>query len=268
MSELDQNLEKKYIIGLDVSTSTVGVCVFEDLGDKGALVELTHFSLNKPKDTSREETLVIKANELTNFIYEKYKDLNISEIIIEEPLMNSKQPNTAAMLNLFGGMVYIRLQNLFQINPEYIHIDKARRFGLPELVGGKKQTLFSPFPREIQGIKIKDYRKLIILCSVAKRYPEVQWLLNRNFTVDKKNCDRADSIVVVLGLKAMKGEWESTTEEIHSTIDFLQKNITYQKFIKESVDAHKTLLPEEKRNLKIDYLKDVFKIKNFLNVNL
>lgn len=268
MNGINVKNEKKYILGLDVSTSTVGICLFEDLNDRGELVELTHCSLKKPKaDFSSEAILAVKAKEVCDFIFQKYENKNITEIYIEEPLQNSKQPNTAAMLNLFGGMVYAHLNNMFNIFPEYIHIDKARRYGLPELVG-EKNTLWKPFPKEISGVKINNFRKLIILSLIAKRFKNVKWLLNNNFVIDKKNYDRADSIVVVLGAKALKKQWKNTPVEIFSTLDFIQKNINYETFIKEKITTNKTLLIEEKKQLKVDYLNDIFEINKFLNVKI
>ena len=41
------------ILGLDVSTKTIGIVLFEDLGDRGALKLLTHVTPNvKPKPKS------------------------------------------------------------------------------------------------------------------------------------------------------------------------------------------------------------------------
>jgi RNase H-fold protein (predicted Holliday junction resolvase) len=53
--------EKKYILGLDVSTKTIGIALYEDLGDKGALTVLTHVTPKiKPAPTNKNEELFKK----------------------------------------------------------------------------------------------------------------------------------------------------------------------------------------------------------------
>ena len=53
------------ILGLDVSTKTIGVAIFENEGDKGKLQLLTHVTpIVKPKPTDNIELLMKKSSSI------------------------------------------------------------------------------------------------------------------------------------------------------------------------------------------------------------
>jgi hypothetical protein len=53
--------DKKYLLALDVSTSCIGIALFEDLGTKGKLTLLNHVAPKvKPLPTSKMEELFRK----------------------------------------------------------------------------------------------------------------------------------------------------------------------------------------------------------------
>ena len=53
--------EPEFLLALDVSTSTIGIALFEDKGEKGDLKLLHHVSPNvKPKPVSKMEELFRK----------------------------------------------------------------------------------------------------------------------------------------------------------------------------------------------------------------
>ncbi|MEY3404282.1 MAG: hypothetical protein RLZZ86_3904, partial [Cyanobacteriota bacterium] len=92
------------ILGLDVSTSTVGISLF---ASDGRLLELNHISpIVKDETLSKEDILLEKCNLVVNFLVENYPLNDIVEIVLETPLISSQQTDTAALLNYFGGMVY------------------------------------------------------------------------------------------------------------------------------------------------------------------
>lgn len=252
---------EKFILGLDVSTSTVGICLFRT---DGKLMELNHVSpIVKDENITKQDLLLYKCNLVVNFLVENYPPENIVEIILETPLISSQQTDTAAMLNYFGGIVYATLRQFYKEKITYITVDEARRFGLPELVGGKSKSLFGVFNGRLERKTISDYKKMIVLSLVAQRYPAIVWLLNNNMAVDKKNFDRADSIVVVLGEKQRNSLWPSNPKDIEQTIEFINRNIGYESFCK-TLTGNK----EEKDKEKYNYLKNVFEIEKFLNVAL
>lgn len=251
----------KFILGLDISTATVGISLFEQ---NGKLLELNHISpIVKDDEFSREQILWEKANLIVDFLVQNYTPQNIIEIIIEAPLISSKQFDTAALLNFFGGMVYGMLKSKYKCSINYITVDEARRFGLPELVGGKSKSLFGVFNGVLDRKVINEYRKLIVLSLVAQRYPSIIWLFNNNLMIDKKNFDRADSIVAVLGYKQKHKIWEINEQDINQTIEFIKRNVLYEKYCKTLSNTK-----AEKNQKKYEYLKHTFEIEKFLNVAL
>ena len=251
----------KYILGLDVSTATVGISLFEE---NGKLLELNHISpIVKDDQFGKEEILWEKATLIVDFLTQNYLPENICEIIIEAPLISSKQFDTAALLNFFGGIVYGLLKAKYKCSINYITVDEARRYGLPELVGGKTKTLFGTFNGILDRKLVIEYRKMIVLSLVAQRYPSIIWLFNNNLMIDKKNLDRADSIVAVLGYKQKTNIWESNEQSIAQTIEFIKRNVLYEKYCK-TLSGTK----EEKNKQKYQYLKQIFEIEKFLNVAL
>ena len=97
--------EKSTILGLDVSTKTIGIALFQENGN---LLELTHITPRpKPKQPTSIGELISKADIFKEYIV-KYKELNIDKIIIEEPLLRSnnelmKSRKEGLKPVLFGG---------------------------------------------------------------------------------------------------------------------------------------------------------------------
>lgn len=94
------------ILGLDVSTKTIGIALFEDLGERGKLKLLHHVSPKiKPKPKDKLQELFEKARAFEEEFLNKYADVGITRVIIEEPLLRSNNVNTVATLLRFNGMV-------------------------------------------------------------------------------------------------------------------------------------------------------------------
>lgn len=264
---------KKYILGLDVSTSCIGVTIFEDLGDCGELVVLNHLEPKVKTDTYIEK-LIAKAELCINKLYENYKDFNIVRIIIEKPLKNSKNQKTALMLEMFNEYFSHHLGLKFGLEVEFITVHNARKYGLPELLGDNGR-MWSDFPKKVANMTKGKWSKFLIMYLVSQRYKNVVWLLNNNLKISKKNFDRADAIVAVLGYMVLQGHWEKMGnhdywQNIDVTkercVEIIEKNVAYEKFCKEHVDGKKEYKPKEKKKIKQRYLKEHFKIKEFINV--
>jgi len=255
-------MEKEYILGLDVSTSTVGISLFNL---DGKLLELNHVSpAIKDENILKHDLLWVKSQLVINFLVENYPATKISEIILETPLISSQQKDTASLLNYFGGIFFGQLRANYgdDTKIDYITVDEARRFGLPEILGGKNKTLFGAFNTLLDKSVMKECKKMIVLSLIAQRYPSIVWLLNNNLTIDKKNLDRADAITVVLGYKQKNKIWIPNQQDIELTKDFIERNIQYEKFIKTLDKSTKAEKDKEKYN----YLKNIFQIEKYLNV--
>lgn len=258
------------ILGLDISTSTVGISLFKDKGKFGELLESTHISPKVKEDTALE-TYIKKADVCLEFIYDKYKTIGISEIIVEEPLKHSNNQKTAKILEIFNEYMVNRLEKFFNVKVKLISVNDIRKSALKELVVGK--AFLKNFPRKIKGVSITDYRKLIIMYLVSKRFKQVQWMLNTSQRINKKNYDRADAILVVLGQKIKEGAWVDMadtkfygfTYNQSELVEFIEKNIAYEESLSH---INKQKIPsEKKKELRLINLLETYNIPSYINLN-
>ena len=189
------------ILGLDISTKTIGFSLFEIQTQK--LLELTHFSpVIKPQPKDKIEELLMKVD-LFEEKLKGYKDLGITKIIIEEPLLNSNNVWTVGTLLRYNSMVTRSIYNILGIVPSYISTSNSRRFAWPQLVQkGKsnKEVLFG-------GVDKNADKKEIIWKMVSEAEPQIIWLYSKNNTLKKENFDQADAYTCVRGYMKMNGLW-------------------------------------------------------------
>jgi RNase H-fold protein (predicted Holliday junction resolvase) len=183
--------KKELILGLDVSTKTIGVSLSE-LG--GELLELTHISPKaKPLPSSKTEELMKKADIFSIFI-DKYVGMNIKYIAIEEPLLRSNNVNTVGTLLRFNGMVTKICYDKLGIVPEYISTYEARKNAFPELMQPNAKgvkVLFGSYPKDID-------KKVVICEKVAAREPNIEWQKDKNGNLKKEMFDASDAYCVSL----------------------------------------------------------------------
>ena len=71
------------ILGLDVSTKTIGISIFEDNGESGKLQLLTHITPKvKPMPENQIELLIKKSDIFQYEFLEKYSDIDISQFMM------------------------------------------------------------------------------------------------------------------------------------------------------------------------------------------
>lgn len=188
---MKENKEEFYLLGLDVSTKTIGISLFNN---QGQLLELTHISpIIKPAPEFKIEELIKKANLFKDFI-SKYATLNIKHVVIEEPLLKSNNANTAGILMKFNGMISKEIYDIFNIVPKYVTTYEARKNAFPELMqpnANNKIVLFGGYPSDVD-------KKKVLWDLVAKREPQIKWLLDKKGKLKKENFDMSDSYVVIL----------------------------------------------------------------------
>lgn len=184
---------KSKILGLDISTKTIGWALFDLTGKK--LLELTHFSPKiKPQPEDKLEELIKKADAFKKRI-EEYKEFGIVKVIIEEPLLNSNNVYTVGTLLRYNTMICKIVYDTLGIVPTFISTYNARKFAFPDLVGdnGKnKNVLFGGYPKDID-------KKHVIWEHVNAVCPEVKWLYNKKGNLSKENYDMADAATAVIG---------------------------------------------------------------------
>ena len=188
---------KPKILGLDISTKTIGSALFDLTGSK--LLELTHFSPKiKPQPEDKLEELMKKADLFKKHL-ENYKDMGIVRVIIEEPLLNSNNVYTVGTLLRYNTMICKNIYDIFGIVPTFISTYNSRKFAFPDLVGPNvkgRNVLFGGYPKDID-------KKQVIWEHVNSLFPDINWLYSKTGTLKKENFDMADSVATVIGFVNM-----------------------------------------------------------------
>jgi hypothetical protein len=189
------------VLGLDVSTKTIGWALFDMRTQE--LLELTHISPRpKVKTENKIEELLSKA-EVFKTKLDEYKNLGITKVIIEEPLLNSNNIYTVQTLLRYNSFVTKNIYDVLGIVPEFISTYNSRKFAFPQLLQNNdkgKMVLFGGLPKDID-------KKEIIWDLVAKREPQITWQYTRNNTLKKENFDQTDAYCAVLGHMKSEKIW-------------------------------------------------------------
>jgi hypothetical protein len=205
---MDDNI-LKYSLSLDVSTTNVGVALWDE---SGKLIELKHLELKIAKDIAIEDRYIYKTNlfkeyliEFRDRIIDEY-DAIIDNVFIEAPLSNTpKNVNTTAMLLGFNGIACYKIYEIFNIIPKKITVHQSRSIFCPEFInttkkrnGEIKNTL--SFPKGWKNKEKKEY----IRQKVEKLEPQIKWFYTRNDTIKDSSYDMSDAYCVgYSGLKVM-----------------------------------------------------------------
>ena len=98
---------KKRILGMDISTTCTGVSILEydTETEEKKILYIVHVKFKTPKNISSEDSLFVKSKQFTEDFINKYKDVGITDIVIESPLTNSNNANTVLILILFNVML-------------------------------------------------------------------------------------------------------------------------------------------------------------------
>lgn len=190
------------VLGLDVSTKTIGWALFDMMTEE--LLELTHISpITKLKEENKMKELFLKAEIFKQKLIQ-YKNLGITKVIIEEPLLNSNNVYTIQTLMRFNTLISKEIYDILGIVPEYISTYNSRKFAFPELVKENdkgKFVLFGGLPKDID-------KKMIIWDLVAKKEPQIKWQYTKNQTLKKENFDMSDAYTCCLGYMKQEELWK------------------------------------------------------------
>jgi len=189
------------VLGLDISTKTIGWALFDI--QKQELLELTHFSPKvKPKREDKIEEMLVKADQFHDKLID-YKNIGITKIIIEEPLINSNNIRTVATLMRYNSFITRTIYNVLGIIPSFISTYNSRKFAFPELVAENikgRKVLFGKY-------EVGCDKKNIIWQQVSNKEPHLTWAYTRNNTLKKENYDMCDAYTCVLGEMQQSGLW-------------------------------------------------------------
>jgi len=209
----------EFILGLDVSTKTIGISLFEDKGDKGELKLLHHVTPKvKPKVDNKLQEMFLKSNIFRDEFLMKYNGIGITRVIIEEPLLRSNNVHTVATLLRYNGMVSKACYEVLDIVPEFISSYDARAFGFPELmqkrtenkkgvkftearIAKAKPVLFGGLPYDID-------KKEIIWNKVCDLEPQIEWVYGKKNKLKIENYDMTDAYAAVRGWMKKNEFWD------------------------------------------------------------
>ena len=204
----------RYVLGLDVSTACIGVCVLKDNGDDNPeILYLSHKTPKIPKKIKGIEALFLRKNIFEEeFVKEIATAYSITDVVIEEPLISSNNANTVATLLRFNGMIAECIYRILGIVPSFISSYDARTYSFPQLISVRKYNkkgdeypfkhikdalvknnivLFGSYPFDID-------KKEVMMNMVNEKYEGIPWVYNDKGELKKENYDACDSLVCAL----------------------------------------------------------------------
>lgn len=211
---MDQEVKKRIILGLDVSTRCIGSTV-ASLDENGEIkiLEISHLRLKVPTKIKGTKSLFMKSDLFKQKLKDKYTNYYITDVIIEEPLIGSNNSETAATLMRFNGMISQSVKDILGVIPDYISSYDARKYGCPSLMAVRKYNksgeeysykkimsaisknevvLFGAYPFDCA-------KKFILWNYVSEKFPGIQWEYDKKGELKDENFDASDSLMCVLG---------------------------------------------------------------------
>ena len=215
---MDKSNESKLILGLDVSTKTIGISVFEDNNGAGDLKLLHHVTPKvKPEPESKLAELFEKARIFEREFLNDYADVGITRVIIEEPLLQSNNVYTIATLLRFNGMIARSVYETIGVIPEFISSYDARKYAFPQLMGVRttkkdgtartEKEILKSEPVLFGGYAHDIDKKMVIWELVSDLEPQINWFYDKKNVLKKENFDMTDSYCAVLGYMRKHGLW-------------------------------------------------------------
>lgn len=215
--ENNENIYPRTILGLDISTACIGVCVVKDDGqsDKPEILYIGHKTPKVPNKIKGIEALFLKKQIFEDqFIPEIKDNFEITDVVIEEPLLSSNNVNTVATLLRFNGMISETIYRHIEVVPNFISSYDARLYSFPELVSIRKynkkgeeyplkhikkaieenkSVLFGSYPFDVD-------KKTVMMNMVNETYNngEIEWIYNKKGDLKKENFDACDSLICAL----------------------------------------------------------------------
>lgn len=212
--EEDIEQEPRVILGLDVSTATIGISLVV-INNDGEMkpVEVTHLRLNTPTKIKGAKALFMKNDMFTEKLKEYADKYIIDTVVIEEPLVSSNNTNTVSTLLKFNGIVSWSVYHTLGVVPEYISSYDARKYGMPQLMAVRKyDKKGNEYPyKKVQRAINKDElvlfgeysfdaaKKYIIWNYISERFPNIDWIEDKKGDLKKENFDASDSLICILG---------------------------------------------------------------------
>lgn len=203
----------RIIMGLDVSTTCIGVSIVADFGNgKPEILKITHVSPKVSSKIKGIEALLKRKAIFENEFLTTLVGSGITDVVIEEPLLSSNNSYTVGTLLRFNGMICDSVYRILGVVPQFISSYDARMYSFPDLLAIRKfnkkgeelsltqikksikdhhVVLFGSYPYDVD-------KKIVMMNKVNEIYENIGWILNDKGEIKKENYDACDSLVCVL----------------------------------------------------------------------
>jgi hypothetical protein len=235
-AEIYRDNMPRRVLSLDISTACIGISLICDNGDEiPEILEITHISPKISTKIKGIEALILKKNIFETEYLLPRKNIGITDVVIEEPLLSSNNVNTVATLLRFNGMISEAVYDVLGIVPEFISSYNARMYSFPHLVSIRKfnkkgdeypishikkdlkenhLVLFGSYPFDID-------KKNVMMNAIKDIYPDIPWALNKDGELRKENYDMCDSLVCALAYANITKKGEEKPTIISSMVEKL-----------------------------------------------
>lgn len=214
---------ERIILGLDISTACIGISLVKYDGIKSEVLKVSYIKPKISKNVIGTESLFLKSKQFKEEFIEGYKNFGITDVVIEEPLLNGLNTNTVAVLLRFNGMISQSIYETIGVTAHYISSYNARKFAFPQLMSVRKYNKKGDiYPKEKIKKSLKDNnlvlfgsyawdvdKKTILQTDISDLFPDINWVYDKKGNLKKENFDASDSLVCVLGYINMERYGES-----------------------------------------------------------
>ena len=261
--------EKKYpsrVLGLDISTACIGISIVYDDGVNEPVVEdITHIAPKVPRSKKGIEALIMRKEIFEKVFLSKIKDRGVTECVIESPIQHSvggsTSAQTIAQLLQFNGLLSEAVYRVLGIIPYYISSYDARMLSFPQLMSVRKfnkkgeiypvkhlekalkdshLVLFGTYPFDCD-------KKSIMMNLVSDKYPDIDWVKDKNGDIRKENFDACDSLICSLAYINLKryGQIDASVKSYGIVRDNGSVSVSYEVSVWDRVYDKKLVFGEE-----------------------
>jgi len=201
--------DKKLILGLDVSTTTIGVALVLSENDETKILKVGNITPKINSKIKGIEKLFLEKYVFEEQVLSQYINIGITDVVIEEPLLSSNNVHTISTLLKFNGMVSESVYKTLGLVPNYISSYDSRKYGIPSLMAKREfdkkgnrlpqskidksePVLFGKFPFDLD-------KKVIVLEKISELFPDIEWFFDKKGEIAKCSFDSSDAICCVLG---------------------------------------------------------------------
>lgn len=223
------------ILGLDISTTCIGISIIYDDGVNEPTIELiSHVSPKIDKNIKGIEALILRKQIFENDFLNKMDEVlsgikcplkKVTEVVIESPMIHAtggSNAATVATLLQFNGILSDAVYRTLHIIPNYVSSYDARMRSFPDLLSIRKfnkKGIIYPISHIEKALKDSALilfgaypfdcdKKCVMMNAVSEKYPNIPWIYNKKGELKKENYDSCDALVCALAYSNEKRHGE------------------------------------------------------------